>query len=140
MDVRVDGKTVFVRMHKGEKFFEALEKACEKAGIQTAAVVSAVGMLSEFELGYFKKKGNYTKQFFEKPHELVTMNGLILKEENGYDFHLHAVFGDEDKSLKGGHFFSGKVKVTAELVLLKSGAGIKRELEKETGLMGLKVK
>lgn len=139
MDCREVEGIVFVRMYKGEGFFKELEKACEKAGIVSAGIVSAVGMLSEFELGYFRGKGDYARELFEKPHELVSLNGLIIKEEKGYNFHLHAVLGDEEKSLRGGHLFSAKVAVTAELVLLKSEAGLRRELEGDTGLMGLKL-
>ena len=139
MDCKEDSGLVFVRMYKGEDFFTELEKACEKTGILSAGVVSAVGMLSDFELGYFKGKGDYAKQLFKKPHEFVALSGIIIKEENGYNFHLHAVFADEDKSLKGGHLFSAGVAVTAEIILIKSKARLSRVLEEDTGLMGLRL-
>jgi len=130
---------VFVRLHKGDDFFTELEKACEEAGIESAGVVTGIGMLSDFELGYFRGKGDYAREKFTKPHELLALSGIILKEKSGYNFHLHAVLGDEDKSVRGGHLFSAKVAVTAEIMLLKSDAELKRELEEDTGLMGLKL-
>jgi len=139
MECREDSGLVFVRMFKGEDFFKELEKACEKTGIVSAGVVSAVGMLSNFELGYFRGKGDYAKQLFRKPHEFVALSGIIIKEKTGYNFHLHAAFADEDKSLKGGHLFSARVAVTAEIILVKSKARLSRVLEADTGLMGLKL-
>ncbi len=139
MDCREAEGIVFVRMFKGEDFFRELERACERTAIVSAGVVSAVGMLSDFELGYFRGKGDYAKQLFRKPHEFVALSGIIIKEGNGYNFHLHAAFADEDKSLKGGHLFSARVAVTAEIILLKSKARLSRVLEEDTGLMGLRL-
>jgi predicted DNA-binding protein with PD1-like motif len=139
MDCKEEEGLIFVRMYAGEDFFEGLEKACRRAGAVTAVVVSAVGMLSDFELGYFRAKGDYAKQLFKKPHELVALSGLIIREPKVYNFHLHAALADEKKRVKGGHLFSAKVRVTAEIVLLKSGHPMRRELDEETGIMGLKV-
>ena len=138
MEHRVDGCKVFVRLHKGDDFFPALEKACGEAGIVSAGAVTGIGMISDFELGYFKGKGDYAREKFEKPHELLALSGIILREKDGYNFHLHAVLGDEGKGVKGGHLFSARVAVTAEIMLLKSDAKLRRELEEDTGLLGLK--
>ena len=62
-----------------------------------------------------------------------------MKLGREYNFHLHAALGNERKKLIGGHLISGKVKVTAELVLLKSNTRLKRILDEETGLMALKL-
>lgn len=139
MDCKEEEGLIFVRMYAGEDFFEELEKACKRTGTVTAVVLSAVGMLADFELGYFRAKGDYAKQSFKKPHELVALSGLIIREPKAYNFHLHAALADEKKKVKGGHLFAAKVKVTAEIVLLKSGHPMRRELDEETGIMGLKV-
>ncbi|MFH1235061.1 MAG: DUF296 domain-containing protein [Candidatus Diapherotrites archaeon] len=139
MDCKEEESLVFVRMCPGEDFFEGLEKACKRTGAVAAVVLSAVGMLSDFELGYFKAKGDYAKQSFKKPHELVALSGIIIREPKVYNFHLHAALADEKKKVKGGHLFSAKVQVTAEIVLLKSVHPMRRELDEGTGIMGLKV-
>lgn len=130
---------VFVRLYTGEDLFDSLAKVCKKHRVKTAIILSAVGMLKDFELGYFKAKGNYTKQRFKKPHELVALSGIIMKLAEGYNFHLHVALGNEKKKLIGGHLISGKVNVTAEIVLLKSSTKLSRELDKETGLLALKL-
>jgi hypothetical protein len=139
MEYKQLANVIFVRLHSNEDLFEGLQEACKKCKVKTAVVLSAVGMLQDFELGYFKAKGNYAKQRFKKPHELVALSGIIMKLAEGYNFHLHAALGNEKKKLIGGHLVSGKIKVTAELVLLKSNAKLKRVLDEETGLLALKL-
>ncbi len=139
MEHKVEGCNVFVRLHKGEDFMSGLKEACEKAGIQSAAVATGIGMLENAELGYFKGVGDYEKELLEKPHELVSLQGIILKQGGEFNFHLHAALANESHELLGGHLFAAKVAVTAELMLIKSEAVLKRELEQETGLMGLKL-
>jgi len=139
MDFLVDGCNIFVRLHKGEDFMNALKEACEKAGIQSAAVATGIGMLENVELGYFKGVGDYGKELFGKPLELVSLQGIILKQNGEFNFHLHAGLANESHEVKGGHLFSAVVAVTAELVLIKADAELKRELEPESGLMGLKL-
>ena len=139
MESQEKAGVVFIRLHSGEDFFASLAEVCKKHRIKTAVVLSAVGMLQDFELGYFKAKGNYAKQRFKKPHELVALSGIIMKLGREYNFHLHAALGNERKKLIGGHLVSAKVKVTAEIVLLKSNTKLHRILDKETGLLALKL-
>jgi len=138
MEHRVEGCKVFVRLFKGEDFMESLKEACEKAGIQSAAVATGIGMLEKAELGYFKGVGDYGKELLEAPHELISLQGIVLKQDGDYNFHLHAGLANESHEMKGGHLFNARVAVTAEIMLIKSDAVLKRELESETGLPGLK--
>ena len=50
---------------------------------------------------------------------------------------MHAVLGDENKQVVGGHLFKGIVEVTNEIVLLKTDIKIKRKTEEKTGLQGM---
>jgi len=137
MDCRESNGLIFIRLKQGEDLFEALGEACEKCSVVSASVVSAVGMLKDFSLGYFKGKGNYLEAQFSEPHELVALSGIILKQDSGYHFHFHAALGSEDHALKGGHLGKATVWVTNEIVLAKSGVKLLRKHEEETGLQGL---
>jgi len=128
---------IFVRLFPNEDIYEELKKVCEKHNIETAIVISGIGQLKDFQLGYFKEKGNYTPQEFSKPHELLSLSGNISKQESGYEFHLHAVLGNENKETVGGHLIKGTVEVTNEIVLLKTDLKVKRRIEEATGLKGL---
>ena len=128
---------VFVRLFPGEDTLQELKKACKKHKIETAVVIAGLGQLKQFQLGYYKEKGNYTPQEFQKPHELLSLTGNISNQEGEYNFHLHAVLGDEGKNVVGGHLISGTAEVTNEIVLLKTDLKVKRKLEESTGLEGM---
>jgi len=128
---------IFVRLFPDEDIYECLKEACKKHNVETAVVLSGIGQLKHFKLGYFKEKGNYVPQLFEKPHELLSLTGNISKQGEEYNFHLHAVLGNEEKNAIGGHLIEGKVEVTNEIILLKTNFKFKRKLEKVTGLKGM---
>ncbi len=138
MECRESNGFIFVRLKQGEDLFKELGEACKKCSVQSASVVSAVGMLKDFSLGYFKGKGNYLEEFFPEPHELVALSGIILRQSRDeYHFHFHAALADSSHALKGGHLGKAKVWVTNEIVLAKSDVKLLRKYEKETGLDGL---
>lgn len=137
MQSKEKNNLVFIRLFSNEEIFEKLEEACKKHEIKTAIVISGIGQLKNFQLGYFKEKGNYTPQRFEKPHELLSLEGNVSKQEEGYNFHLHAVLGNENKEVVGGHLIEGTVEVTNEIVLLKTDLEFERKLEETTGLKGM---
>jgi len=137
MESAEKNEIVIARLFPGENLFEQLEKICSKHKIETAVVVSGIGQLKNFELGYFKEKGNYVPEKFDTPHELVNLSGMASKTEKGYNFHLHAVLSNEKKETVGGHLIKGIVEITNEIVLLKSSIKVKRKLEDSSGLMGL---
>jgi len=128
---------IFVRLFPDENIHHKLKEVCKKHKVETAVVLSGIGQLKHFQLGYFKEKGNYMPEEFAKPHELLSLSGNISNQEGEYNFHLHAVLGEEDKSVVGGHLIKGEVEVTNEIVLLKTDLKITRKLEEATGLEGM---
>ena len=67
----------------------------------------------------------------------MSLTGNICREDDDYLLHLHAVLGDEKKSVVGGHFIEGKVEITGEIVLLKTNLDVKRKLDEKTGLKNM---
>jgi len=137
MQTKEEGSLIFIRLFPGEDIYHALNEACQKHKIETAVVLCGVGQLKQFELGYFKEKGDYRPQQFEKPHELISLAGNISNQEGEYNLHLHAALGNEEKKVIGGHLIKGKVEVTNEIVLLKTNLKMRRKLEESTGLQGM---
>ena len=137
MQSREKDNLIIGRLFPGEEVVESLRGICQKHQVETAVVVSGLGQLANFKLGFFKEKGNYLPQDFNQSHELLALTGNISLQKEGYDFHLHVVLGDADKKVVGGHFIEGLVSVTAEIVLLKTKLKIKRQTEEKTGLKGL---
>ena len=119
---------IFVRLFPGEDVNEQLKEACTLHDVKTAVVLSGIGQLKQVKLGYFKEKGDYTPETFNKPLEILSLSGNICKQNNNYILHLHAVLGDKKKNTIGGHFMEGKISITGEIVLLKTSINVYRKL------------
>jgi len=128
---------IFIRLFPGEDILEKLQEACKKYHVDTAVVISGIGQLKDFKLGYFKGKGDYTPEHFKTPHELLSLQGNIAKQSEGYIFHLHAILSNENKEVVGGHLIEGFIEVTNEIVLLKTDVKVDRKVEDSTGLKGM---
>lgn len=137
MQSKARGGLIFIRLFSGEDIFQSLGEVCRKYRVETAVVLSGLGQLKQFELGYFKEKGNYTPEEFAKPHELLSLSGIVSRQGDDYNFHLHAALGDEAKRVVGGHLIKGTVEVTNEIVLLKTDLTVERRVEASTGNKGL---
>jgi len=137
MQSKIAKNLIFIRLFPGENLYQNLTKVCQKYQIQTAIVLSGLGQLKNFQLGYFKEKGNYCPQKFRQTCELLALTGNISRQQGEYKFHLHAVLAGQDKKAIGGHLISGTVETTAEIVLFKSNLKIFRKVEEISGLEGL---
>ena len=137
MQSKEKGGLIFIRLFPGEDIYQALNKACQKHKVKTAVVLSGVGQLKKFKLGYFREKGDYAPEEFEKPHELLSLTGSISNQGGDYNFHLHVALGNETKGVVGGHLIKGTVEVTNEIVLLKTDLAVTRKLEESSGLQGM---
>lgn len=137
MQSKEENNLILVRLFTGEDVYQSLNEVCRKHGVETAIVLSGLGQLKQFTLGYFKEAGNYTPEEFAKPHELLSLDGIISRDKDDYKFHLHAVLGDEAKEAIGGHLLKGIAHVTNEIALLKTGIRVERRVEEKTGLQGL---
>jgi predicted DNA-binding protein with PD1-like motif len=125
---------IILRLFPDEDVNKQIKNVCKNHDVKSAIIISGIGQLKNVQLGYFKEKGNYTRVTFNKPLEILSLNGNICKENGAYSIHMHAVLGDENKNAIGGHFIEGVVSVTAEIVLLKIDIGIKRKEDEVTGL------
>ena len=137
MKSKEKGNIIFIRLYPNENLNEEIKKVCFNYNIKTAIVISGIGQLKNFQLGYFKEKGNYAPKKFNKPYELLSLNGNICKKNEDYLLHFHAVLADDKKNVVGGHLLEGIVEITNEIVILKSNISIDREIEKTTGLQEL---
>lgn len=137
MEYREDKGLIMLRLHQDEDLFESLESVCRACDVRTGVFVSGIGMLKGADLSFYVKYGEYATVHFSEALELVSLTGNVLKQEDEYKFHLHAVLAKATKEAVAGHLGAGKVNVTNEIVILKSDIPAVRELDDATGLLAL---
>ncbi len=116
---------IVIRLDDGETFPDELKSIFDDIPyMESGVVLSALGMLSDFELGYFRD-GEYHRDRFDVPMELIAISGSISRNAEPW-FHFHAALANEDKSVVGGHLFRGRVWGTLEIFLLSSGLKLYR--------------
>ena len=134
MQSKKEGNLIFIRLFTDEDLCDELKQVCQQYKVKSVVVLSGIGQMKNFELGYFKEKGDYTPQMFRSVYELLSLSGNISNQEGEYYFHIHAILGDEKKKVVGGHLLRGKVESTSEIVLLMTDLRMSRRIDEITGL------
>ena len=151
MDYRKIGETYYVRMDRGDEIVSNLLEICEKENIPSA-VFFGIGGCQSAELQVFiPETGSFETERLEGMLELVSLNGNVVRDENGKLFHhTHALFSfkggnrdvdnivggyrDGQHGMAGGHLKATTVLYTAEIELRPTiGGAIGRKFDPETG-------
>ncbi len=128
MDVKKSETSVAVVMKDGENLVKNLDTlSSELEHGKLYAVVSALGMLRNIEMGYWNGK-EYERHVQKEPCELLGMSGLITKGQQPA-FHFHIYVGTQKGAVVGGHLLNAEVCNTLEMVLLKTPIEAKRVQE-----------
>ena len=93
MESKIKQDLIFLRLFPDEKIHEKIVEASKKYKVKTAVILSGIGQLKKIKLGYFKEKNNYAPEDFSKPHELLSLSGNIVFQDEEYLTHFHAVLG-----------------------------------------------
>lgn len=129
---------IVAKLDDGEDLLESLEDLVKKHNIRSGLVVSGIGMLRNFVLGYFNGK-EYQKKEFKTPCELVSLLGSITTDEE-IVIHLHTSLADENNNVVGGHLFQAEVCSLNEIVIRRlDEISLRRQLDPETGLKMLDI-
>jgi len=128
-----------VKLDDGEDLFPSLERIVHEHSIVSGVFLGGVGMIREFEIGYWSGK-EYLTEFHETPHELLHYGGSIARAEGKPMFHIHATLAGPDHRTVGGHVNRAVVAVLNEIFILKlEELELTRELNPGSGLMELVV-
>ena len=129
---------VLARLEHGEDILESI-KLTVKEERSTMVVVAGLGMISDFELGFFDR-GNYLTQSFDDPHELLSLQGTISTEGEPR-IHIHATVANKEHEAFGGHLMRGKAWMSNEIGLLRLERLISirsMDPEKKVGILHIK--
>jgi len=88
------GRTFVVRLDNGELFLESIRELCQKEGIDSAIVTSAIGTFTRFRYHWVTTTGF---REVEGPLEVLAVQGIIAEGQP----HLHAVVSSPDKVYSG---------------------------------------
>ncbi len=131
-----EGPIVMVKLSDGEDVLASLEAAAHTHKLENGAVLWGIGMLKDFEIGFFGSEG-YERKTIPNPHELI--HGSIAMNADPR-FHLHVAVGQRDHSVVGGHLFRAKACVVNEICLERFGRiRLRRLPNPKTGLSELDV-
>ncbi len=130
MDCEIEDNIVVAKLDHETSIFKSMEKILKDLDRESALIVSGIGMLKDFKLGFYNsEKGEYQWESFDEPMELVTLGGSISDEGT---IHLHASVSGKDHVLSGGHLEGGEVFNVVELVMLVfNGMVLSREYDEE---------
>ncbi len=110
-----EGDLLLVKLEDGEDVHARLVEVCEEHDFKCGWVLGGIGILRQFTLGYFTGK-EYLKQYFEEPHELLSMSGSVTLDAK-VPIHLHCSVSSKTFEAYGGHLFEGKANVLNEILV-----------------------
>jgi predicted DNA-binding protein with PD1-like motif len=123
------GQIHVLRLDDGEDIIESILKSARDSRT-TMLVCTGLGMITDFELGFFDK-GEYVRKTYSEPHELLSVQGVV----SGYGehrVHVHVAVADREHRMFGGHLLSGKAWISNEIGILRlDGVRSTRELDPE---------
>ncbi len=136
METRQEGNTIVLKLSDGEDLFPSLEAAAQKHNVESGGVLWGIGMIQEFEIGFFGPNG-YEKSAFADRHELLALHGSIAMRGDP-KLHLHAAAGRRDHVVIGGHLFRAKTAVVNEIQVARFDTiHLNRRFNEKTGLREL---
>ncbi len=134
MQYKKFGKTIVIRMDKGEEVVSSLKSICQKEDIKLASV-SAIGAVNDITVGVFNPD---TKQYksnrFTGNFEIVSLSGTVTTMKGIPYIHLHMSAGNGEGKVFGGHLNEAKISATCEMVLSLIEGEVEREYSEEIGL------
>lgn len=130
-----DGFNYLIRLDKGEKLAESLEKFAAETKIE-GAWVNGLGGCLQATLGFYDlDKKEYRWQQFDGLREVLSLTGNLAYDEDGkFVFHLHGVLGDDKYQTIGGHVKDLAAGATLELFIHRAYQPTRRKLGSSVGL------
>jgi len=129
------GKVHVVILNGGEEAFAALTKFANEEKL-SAASLTAIGAFERATIGWFDFAAKtYRKiEINEQCEVLSAVGDVAIGDDGGASLHIHIVLGLSDGSTRGGHFLSGIVRPTLEVVLTEAPVQLRRTRRPELGI------
>lgn len=116
MEVARTSTAIMLRLEHGEDILASIAQVTREER-STLLLCTGLGMIHDFELGYFDR-GSYVKREFLEPHELLALQGTVASSGDPR-LHVHATVANTQHMAFGGHLLRGKVWMSNEIGLIK---------------------
>jgi predicted DNA-binding protein with PD1-like motif len=124
-----------VILDAGEEAFAALTQFAIAERL-SAASLTAIGAFEKATIGWFDLAAkSYRKiEINEQCEVLSALGDVAIGDDGKASLHVHVVLGLSDGSTRGGHFLSGIVRPTLEVVLTEAPARLRRRKRADLGI------
>ena len=82
---------------------------------------------------------DYQKTTFKEQMEVLVLTGDISMYNDKYKIYAHVVLGRKDGTVHRGHLMKGFVHPTLEIILNESPEYLKREMDKDSEILLIKI-
>jgi predicted DNA-binding protein with PD1-like motif len=122
-------------LDSGEEAFAALTKFANDEKL-SAASLTAIGAFERATIGWFDLGSkSYRKiEVNEQCEVLSAIGDVAIGDDGKASLHIHVVLGLSDGSTRGGHFLSGIVRPTLEVVLTEAPSRLRRRKRPDLGI------
>jgi len=139
MQSSIEGELIVAKLDDGDDLLRRIDELAARWDVKHGLVMWAIGMLRDFEVGYFNGK-EYERETYAEPMELLALHGTFAGESDPRA-HLHVAAAGRDHRVVGGHLFRASVAVLNELCMRRlSHVELGRTLNPKSGLKELTVK
>ena len=129
---------MIAKLDDGDDLFVRLDELAAAHGIENGMVMWGIGMLRNFELGYYNGTA-YEKKTYSDAMELLGLHGSYAAKADPR-LHVHVALAARDHRVVGGHLFHARVAVLNEVCLWRLGrTKLGRVLNPKSGLKELTV-
>lgn len=133
-----DGDAVIAKLDDGDDLFASIKALATEHRIQNGMIMWGIGMLRDFEIGYFNGK-EYERARYLEPMELLALHGSYAGDSEP-QLHLHVAAAGREHEVVGGHLFRATVAVLNELCVRRlTRTTLSRELNLRSGLKELRI-
>ena len=130
---RFDDKIV-LRLKKGEKIIQSLEKLANEANI-SAAHFQGIGAVNELKIGLMKPGDeDYTWDIYKEDLEITSLIGNITTFEDKPVVHTHITCANVDSKVIGGHLGEATCLFTVEIFVDVIDGNLEKQTDPELGI------
>ena len=138
---QADGKRTYaVVLQAGDEAMACLKEFAAAENI-TAAQVTAIGAFKQAKLAFFDwEEKSYLPIDVPEQVEVASLIGDIATGLDGSpSVHVHAVLSKRDGTAVAGHFQTGHVRPTLEIIVTETPAHLCKAKDEQTGLALIKL-